>query len=348
MLSVISAIIFSLTLVLPELSIFGMFTFLIPLFLKQQKITNAVWWGIITFTTYWWWLVFLFSDYKVGIFGWAVFFLLIAWYVLLSLIWFYFLNEHPLLTKKISYSYFIFIIALQIVALGLPAPLEKKDLKDVTVIIPWWHKKGDAMFCGYRLSHDICAAVQKKESKIIITPESTFCYNLAEHKDFIPIWCDSAENIPMLLGAHCFKESSTHNGIFVLHNNEIVSHYFKKHQMPLVEKSIWLERIFNKAVLSHELINFSIKNKDGSQIRFDHDNDLIKINGQIYQIFICSEFFFEIKEALGYPILLLWNDTWLSSRYAQRLALLFIDYFQKKYTVDVYHIATSGLSNIKG
>ena len=251
-------------------------------------------------------------------------------------------------TKKISYSYFIFIIALQIVALGLPAPLEKKDLKDVTVIIPWWHKKGDAMFCGYRLSHDICAAVQKKESKIIITPESTFCYNLAEHKDFIPIWCDSAENIPMLLGAHCFKESSTHNGIFVLHNNEIVSHYFKKHQMPLVEKSSWLERIFNKAVLSHELINFSIKNKDGSQIRFDHDNDLIKINGQIYQIFICSEFFFEIKEALGYPILLLWNDTWLSSRYAQRLALLFIDYFQKKYTVDVYHIATSGLSNIKG
>lgn len=239
---------------------------------------------------------------------------------------------------KMLISYFGMLLFSQCLLFSL-----KEDylytLKDAIIIIPWWYKKGDAMFCGYRLSHDICKAVSKdSSSKIILTPESTFCFDIEEYKSFIPIWCESANNIPILLAGHCFKKNIAHNGIFLLHNNKVVYSYFKQHKMPLIEKSLWFEKIISLPLLTKEIV---------LQGRHEENQkDLLVINNQNYQIFMCSEFFFESKKVVGHPILLLWNDTWLCCDYAKKLAVLFIKYFERKYNVHVYHVATSGLRNI--
>jgi apolipoprotein N-acyltransferase len=239
--------------------------------------------------------------------------------------------------------YFFILIALQIASFCFQQDTSKR-MPGVSIIIPWWYQKGDGMFCGYRLSHDISKEVHNKKllPKIILTPESTFCFNLEEYKNFIPIWCESANNVPIFLAGHSYKNDITHNCVFLLHNNKIVYQYFKQHSMPFLERSLWFEKILWSPILSSELIADNI---DG--IDKNNKEDRIQIENQFYQLFLCSEFFFETKRVSGQPILLLWNDTWLCCDYAKKLAELFMKYFEKKYTVPVYHLATSGLTNIK-
>jgi hypothetical protein len=409
MISILSATLFAISLLIPQLSIIAMTSFLIPLFFKKQKIKDGLFWGIIVFSTYWWWLLVLLennNDPSKKIIGLIFFILLILWCSILSSTWFYFFNKYPITSTTsfflliTQYSmiiigtvegmplfsplvmlaqyprlliflpwtgdigmllilfgiqswvanqiknknklgvaiYFLSIVFLQYIACYTKQEIVR-EIPQASVVVPWWYKKGDGMFCGYRLSHDLCSVASKQTSKIIITPESTFCFDLEQYQEFIPIWCESANDIPILLAAHCFKNNRTHNCIVLLHNNAIQLRYFKQHSMPLVEKNVWFERLLPSPILSKELIP-NTQEKHSS-------NDLIQIGDQRYQLFICSELFFETKKVSGYPVLLLWNDTWLGCAYAKKLALLFINYFEKKYRVVVYHVATTGLTNIK-
>ncbi len=215
----------------------------------------------------------------------------------------------------------------------------KKRLTGVKTITPWWYnKKGGVMFDGYRLAHDLCDASQQKNIQFIITPESTFCFDVNEYQNFISIWCDSANDRPVLLGTHVKKKGFPHNAMLLLHNNEIKRCYFKQHKMPFLEKSLWFEYFLSKPILSCALI---------PEVKSDSmQNDLLCINGKIYQLYMCSEFFMQTKKVWGYPIVLLWNDGWLSCDYMKQLAGFFITYFEMKYKVDVYHAATSGITNI--
>lgn len=214
-----------------------------------------------------------------------------------------------------------------------------KNILPVATITPWWYgqNKG-AMFEGYRLAHELTKVSITHKPNIIVTPESTFCFDLEEYKNFIPIWCESSNNTPILLGTHILQKSYPHNATVFLHNNKISYVYLKKHAMPFMEKTIWIERIFQKTILSKEFIpqceNVSCQ------------NDLLYISGKIYQIFLCSEFFFQTKKIWGYPILLLWNDTWLSCDYMKHLADLYLLSCQKKHNITIYHLATSGKNNI--
>ncbi len=241
-------------------------------------------------------------------------------------------------------GYCLILLSLQLISFYFQEDTSKR-MPGVSIIIPWWYQKGDGMFCGYRLSHDICKEIHSKNllPKIILTPESTFSFDLDEYKNFIPIWCESANNVPILLAGHYYKNKMTHNCIFLLHNNKILYQYFKQHRVPFLERSLWFEKLLWSPILSSELI---LNTQDEDGIDTKNKEDRIQIENQYYQLFLCSEFFFEAKQVLGQPILLLWNDTWLCCDYAKKLAQLFMKYFEKKYRVDVYHLATSGVTNI--
>lgn len=239
-----------------------------------------------------------------------------------------------------SISMYIFILIM----IGGICWLFQKNTNYVTmpktlIIIPWWYnqKKG-AMFDAYRLTHDLICNIRNKDIKIILTPESTFCFDLYEYNRFISLWSESADNIPILLGTHVACQGYTHNALLLLHNKKIVRSYFKTHTAPFLERTTFVERIFKKTFLSKETIPQRIIEKK--------QNDLLVIDTKVYQLFMCSEFFMEAKKVWSYPILLVWNDTWLSCDYAKNLAMRFIEYFELKYGVRVFHIATSGVTNI--
>lgn len=213
-------------------------------------------------------------------------------------------------------------------------PYDNYQIAGTKIITPWWyHQKKGAMFDGYRLAHEI-TKLDKTDCAMILTPESTFCFDVQEYTKFINIWCQSAENIPILLGCHLFYKGFPHNSLVVLHNNEIVHLYFKQHRMPFLEKNVWFEYFLDKPLLSPEFIPQCTK--------IDMQNDLIYISGKMYQLCICSELFSESKTIWGYPILFLWNDTWFCTHYMKNIALLFINYCKHKYRTTIYHIATNG------
>lgn len=227
---------------------------------------------------------------------------------------------------------------MMIMACGYWTVSYQKEIQHTFVTVcPWWYGEGNPMFTGYRMSHDICTTMQKnKNASMIIMPESTFCGDVKEYKNFVPIWCDSAEDVPILFGAHLAESGFAHNAILLLHNNIFLFCYRKQHFMPLIERSIWIERFLGQSLMSSTLLYPPIT----------QDQDLLKIDGIMFQIFICSEFFFEAKPVKGYPIMLLWNESWLQLDYAKQLAVFFINYFEKKYRVPILHMSTQGHSNI--
>ncbi|MBI2345087.1 hypothetical protein HYV10_03380 [Candidatus Dependentiae bacterium] len=240
--------------------------------------------------------------------------------------------------NNILQSFYILLLCL-LTLIAQQYLVEKKYIiNGATIITPWWYqqKKG-AMFEGYRLAHDI-GKQSTATTQIIITPESTFCFDVNEFLHFISVWCDSSQNIPILLSAYTVSGGNPHNSLLLLHNNTLVRKYLKKHKMPFMERTVWFEYFLKSPILSFDFLS------DASVAQFQ--NDLIGISGKIYQLFVCSEFFWEVKKIWGYPILFLWNDIWLSSDYIKKIALLFISYFEQKYHVPVYYAATSGMKNI--
>jgi apolipoprotein N-acyltransferase len=240
--------------------------------------------------------------------------------------------------KNIIFGLYIFILFCFGIYFNLQPKYKKKFIKSAAIITPWWYnqKKG-AMFEGYRLAHDICS-LDKENIKIIITPESTFCFDVYEYQIFMKLWSESSESIPILLGTHINYHGFPHNAVLMLHKHEIKFIYFKQHCVSFMERTVWFEHFLKRPILSCAWI------PDQEVLKVQ--NDLIYISGKIYQLFICSEFFLEVKKLWGYPVLFLWNDSWFSCNYMEELAYLFIKYFELKYKVNVYYVATSGKNNI--
>lgn len=353
------------------LIVFGSYWYWIIILFKNQSLyyTGIILWSVATIWCSLFSLLWIYLFNRSPIISTVIFFILVTKVILFPLgnlegipciNPLVLLSEYPFMLQPLYYlqdigmlaiifgiqnwvakkNYQIFLLyCIAISAMGLLGlTLEKNKTKQINgaaLITPWWYgqKKG-AMFEGYRLAHDLCELSCKKDIKIIITPESTFCFDIQEYENFIPLWCESANNIPILLGTHLFLNGFPHNAIVLLHNDKIVYSYFKQHDMPFMERNVWIELFLSKPILSQEFIPC----KDKIMLQ----NDLLCMAGKIYQLFICSEFFFEVKKVWGYPVLFLWNDFWLSCDYMKNLSTLFIRYFEKKYYVDVYYLATNG------
>lgn|GEM_PF-1513653 len=234
----------------------------------------------------------------------------------------------------IALSLFIFLSGLVLQKTDTDAPKIK-----IGVVCPWWHNSKDPMFAGYRMAHDLSVVAQKHQNlEAIILPESSFCWNLYEYDRFFSIWSESAAEVPIILGSHCLEGAITHNCAFLLHNGILAAKYCKQHKMPLVERSLYVEQWIGSLLMLHQRESAGV---------LPSNSDEWVIGNCTYQIFICSELFFESKKVKGVPILLLWNDTWLCVDWMRNVARLFIRYFEQKHRVRVYHVSTLGHHNLE-
>lgn len=160
----------------------------------------------------------------------------------------------------------------------------------------------------------------KKGCCMILLPESTFPYNLEEYSDFLPIWCDCHEDIHIIIGSHLHEGEKVYNCAYHIHNGKIVEKYRKKHLVPFFES---IPRVFIGKI--GEI--FTQKNKTFSYPSLNN-NDIFLINGEKYQLFICSELYQSAKPVQeGIPVLFIGNSSWFMAKYAKKLAELSVDYF---------------------
>lgn len=207
---------------------------------------------------------------------------------------------------------------------------------------PWWYGTKNPMYAGYRMLYDLGKAAQQHVNNIsikaIILPESAFCFDVQEYAHFVPLWCEAVENTPIVFGGHYVQGAVCKNRIFVLCNGYIQQTYDKVHDMPFVERA---PTLFAKVGLMPFVLHGVHHAIPTEQC------DIVELCGKKYQIFICSEFFFEAKPVKGDTVLLLWNDSWLCFNWTKRLAMLFVLYFSVKYDVAVVHGSTGGITNIR-
>ncbi len=193
---------------------------------------------------------------------------------------------------------------------------------------PWWYGCKSAMFAGYRMADSLSLItnfVEEKKIHTVVLPESTFCFDIDEYTDFFPIWSEGLDNVSILFGTHRKLYNYYQNCVLILKNKKIEYIYDKQHLMPFIEKPLFS---------SFGLISDTFK------------KDTIKLTDVTYQLFLCSELFFEIKPVTEKKVLFLWNDSWLSFDWTKLLAEKFIQYFTIKYQVAVFHVSTQGKTNI--
>lgn len=266
----------------------------------------------------------------------ATFGLIVVFCILLS---------YALVFKRISYGLLALFCLLPFFA-GVLVYEKKETSKDgMAYVQPWWHGCKSPMFAGYRMIHDLCEIRSHNcNLRTIIMPESTFCFDVDEYKHFIPLWCNDMDGITILFGGHRRIDKDCDvfiNSVFVLRNGLTQQIYDKQHYMPFIER---VSYVFTLLGLGSLFIKSEYAKLQGNW--FCHNNDCICLNGQMYQIFICSELFFHAKHIKKYPILLLWNDSWLSFNWVKSLALLYIDYVSVVYDIAILHASTQGRTNI--
>lgn len=162
---------------------------------------------------------------------------------------------------------------------------------------------------------------KETDTCIIILPETTFPHNLKDYQDTLPSWCDCHEDIHLILGAHEKQGEKTYNCAYHIYNGEIVQIYKKSHLVPFFE---YIPAIFNRY-----LIGEVFTSKKSTFSYPEHDNsDIFLINGEKYQLFICSELYQGSKiPAPRTQILFIGNNYWFCMDYAKKLAELYVDYF---------------------
>jgi apolipoprotein N-acyltransferase len=218
-----------------------------------------------------------------------------------------------------------------------------KILSDCGVACAWWYGNQNPSFVGYRIVDELnqCFINHQQTLKTIIMPESTFCFDIKEFEHFIPIWCDGLDDVTIIFGTHELCQGSMRNVVYGICNGQIIFRYFKEHLMPLIE--------YHPGILNFFGIKpwcVGVSDQCPAKIALNND-DVLVLNGKKYQIFICSELFFQAKEVKGYPIIFLWNDVWLRYGWIKKIALLFIKYFSFVHQVPVWHVSTTGLTNMK-
>lgn len=226
---------------------------------------------------------------------------------------------------------------------------QQKNRTKMKYICPVWqlevaqgHKLGTiktAMSVGCRILSAIGDIYDKNQKiKTILMPESTFCWNMYEYEQFYYFWCKNAPGVTILFGGHRCQDGATINSVFAIKDGELLFVYDKQHLMPIVEQNLswlyWFNNLLGDCDQAAKPLNSS------------SSDDIISLQGKLYQIFICSELFFEAKKVKGYPVLLFFNELWLQSNYAKQLAILYINYFEIKHNVIVLYMSTEGRHNI--
>ncbi|MBP6892488.1 hypothetical protein KBB68_02810 [Candidatus Babeliales bacterium] len=327
----------------------GIFWFIPLVIFCYQKPLNfkqGFLWGFIVFSFHLSWILAIFLHYGTGWKGIMIWIVGVLWFSVSAGVWF-FATRYSFICSTILF--FLFLTRFSLIPLGrlegypLVHPIlpfinyfPKKEYfnqKGLIFIQPWWHGHNNPMFIGYRMVESICKSVQKhSEIHTIIMPESTFCFDIDQYSDFFPIWCDGCEKINILFGTHRKSGNGYLNSIFWILNGKIIKIYDKQHFILFVESAPW-----------GSLDLFGQKNKEAKVQFYD---DVFVFGSQKYQLFICSELFFEAKLSKELPILMLWNDFWLQFAWTKRLALRYIDYFAWKNNVCILHASTLGMTNI--
>ena len=211
-------------------------------------------------------------------------------------------------------------------------------MTEACFIRPWWHKSKDAVFAGHRMIHDVSKALYNNDNvKVVVLPESSFPWDIDGHPYLLDALCDYPEAF-ILFGGQRKIENRYTNSCFATFGGKVVFSYDKIHLMPLVERDDALFKFLSISNLFSDGEYFSYPEQQ--------QKDLLMVNGKEYQVFLCSELYFEAKPIKGVPILFLGNDDWFYCDYAKKLSELFMTYFQACYNVPILYCTTGGYSNI--
>ncbi|MCX5922961.1 MAG: hypothetical protein NTU89_00160 [Candidatus Dependentiae bacterium] len=223
---------------------------------------------------------------------------------------------------------------------------------NIKYIQPWWYGCKNPAFVGHKMAESINDELTKlPKAKAILMPESTFCFEIEDYQSFVSLWSDKDLDAIIMFGGHRRVGEVVLNSFFMLKRGKIVHVYDKMHLIPFVERSIgWPNNFLFLKILPSCLFPVACRVRHSQRRRLEprgssineKSNDLIHICGQTYQIFICSEFFFEVKKTKGYPIILICNESWLYFEYMKKFMVLFIKYFEVKYDLHVLYATTKG------
>lgn len=217
---------------------------------------------------------------------------------------------------------------------------EKKAVIDQSYFIkPWWFTSKEPMFSGYRMVSEVGkVARENKDIRFICMPESAFNWNIHEYYQFIEMMGQDAPDTFIGFGGHRREGALLKSSFFVVKDGEKIFEYDKRHLIPLMERSSEvLTALGLKQLLSQDEF-FAYGDCE--------QNDIVEIDGVAYQVFICSEFFFEAKKTRGIPVLFVCNDAWLCCDYAKEWVELFVQYFAIRYHVPVFFGTVCGKNNI--
>lgn len=208
---------------------------------------------------------------------------------------------------------------------------------------PWWYydHRQDPVFCGYRMVHDVTKVVCDDSAiQTILMPESTFVGDLYTYRSFIPMLCECAQDIVIVFGGQRRVNGLARTSCFALYNEQEAFVYDKSHLLPLLERAPYLFKVFgfDRLLMSADE---TISYPDSFQ-----NNDVICLQERLFQVFLCSELYFESKKIRGTSILFLGNDSWLYCSYAKRLSELFFNYISVCYKVPILYCTVGGTTNV--
>lgn len=168
------------------------------------------------------------------------------------------------------------------------------------------------------ISDEIVRLYKKnKNIQAYVFPESSFCYDIATHQQCIDSWTDILGDAPLIMGTYHRCNQGLCNSVVVIQHGAIVQRYCKQHAMMCVESNLGLLRYFGQ----QNLFGTICSDCDGM-----HTHDVVTINGVSYQMFICSELFFQTKQTKGLPIMMLWNRYWFMLEWTKTIADLTVKY----------------------
>lgn len=213
------------------------------------------------------------------------------------------------------------------------------DMQSCIFLKPYWHGSKNPMHVGYKIAHDVTRSVCNNDNvTTIIMPESSFAWDITKYQDFIPLMCEHAQKVSIMLGTQRSVLGKLYNSYVVIQDGTVVFSYDKQHLLPLMERiPSFLDKLTFGEILCQKSNTFSYGTTS---------NDIIVINNVQFQLFVCSELFFEAKPVKGYPVLFVCNDAWFRLSYIKQWILYFITYFAARYDVPILFCTVTGLTNL--
>ena len=147
-----------------------------------------------------------------------------------------------------------------------------------------------------------------------------------------------APRVAIGFGGHRRDGNILKSSFFIVQDGKKVFEYDKRHLIPLMERSSKILTWLGLKQLLSQAEFFAYGDTQQS--------DTVEICNVWYQVYICSEFFFEAKKPKGLPILFVCNDAWLCCSYAKQWVDLSIAYFSVRYRVPVFFGTVCGKNNI--